>query len=210
MKMAILDSQGLTRRGFLAAAAYLPTLAFSQAADSEEFHPAGFWDQPRYVWMRRPATGEEIKSVYFADGALIQEEYAKISWFMRDVQLERRIAAARSAGIVLPASWAPGIGMGLVLLDILYGVNGWLSHFGLSRALILNSGFRHQVTNAITEGAAKNSSHMRGGAGDIVIPGVNASSVGRYGVWLSAGGVGFYPGKSFTHVDDGRQRVWRG
>ena len=29
-------------------------------------------------------------------------------------------------------------------------------------------------------------------------------------VWLRAGGVGFYPGKGFTHVDDGRLRRWKG
>lgn len=201
---------GMTRRSLLRAATVVPLICAAQRSRAEEFHASDFWDRPRYVWMKRPATGEEIRAVYWADGQLIQEAYTQISWFMRDVQMERRIAALAAAGRRPPPGWFAGIGMSPVLLDILYATNGWLDHFGLSRALILSSGHRHTVTNGATEGAARNSLHVLGRAGDIIIPGVSATSVSRYGVWLSAGGVGFYPSKGFTHVDDGRLRAWRG
>ena len=200
----------LSRRAFLAAAAIVPMMFAGQSATAQEFHASDFWDRPRYVWMRRPATGEEIKTIYWADGNLVQDAYTKISWFMRDVHMERRIAQFAATGRVPPSSWYAAIGMSPVLLDILYATSGWLDHFQLSRALILNSGHRHRVTNNATEGAARNSLHVLGRAADIVIPGVSSTSVARYGVWLSAGGVGFYPSKGFTHVDDGRLRVWRG
>jgi len=200
----------ISRRQFVAAAGAMPLVCASSSAAAQEFHGPGFWDRPRYVWMRRPATGEEIRATYWADGKLIPEQYARISWFMRDVQMQQRIDALRASGRTPPPTWYAGIGMSPVLLDILYAFNGWLDHFQLSRAIILNSGHRHLVTNAGTEGAARNSRHVAGGAGDVVIPGVGATSVARFGVWLSAGGVGFYQNKGFTHVDDGRLRVWRG
>ena len=201
---------GMTRRRLLKAAAVVPALFAARWSEAQEFHVADFWERPRYVWMKRPATGEEIKDIYWANGNLIPEAYNRISWFMRDVKMERRIGLLAALGKMPPAGWFAGIGMSPVLLDILYATNGWLDHFGLSRPLILNSGHRHQVTNNATEGAARNSLHVLGRAGDIVIPGVSATSVSRYGVWLSAGGVGFYPSKGFTHVDDGRLRIWRG
>lgn len=204
------ESAPIGRRSFLAAAAALPLIFAGQSATAQEFHASDFWDRPRYIWMKRPATGEEIRTTYWANGQLVQDAYTKISWFMRDVQMERRLAQYTEAGRPPPAGWFSGIGMSPVLLDILYATNGWLDHFGLSRALVLTSGHRHRVTNSATEGAARNSLHVLGRAGDIIIPGVSATSVSRYGVWLSAGGVGFYPSKGFTHVDDGRLRTWRG
>lgn len=198
------------RRALMRAAAAVPLLCLGQSALAEDFHAQGFWERPRYVWMTRPATGEQIKVTYWADGQLVQDAYARLSWFMRDVRMHGRIAAAQRAGHQVPAGWFAGIGMSLVLLDIIYAVNGWLEYHQLSRPLILTSGFRHRLTNDATEGSARNSRHVVGGAADIVIPGVSATSVARFSAWLSAGGVGFYPGRSFTHVDDGRLRVWRG
>jgi uncharacterized protein YcbK (DUF882 family) len=34
--------------------------------------------------------------------------------------------------------------------------------------------------------------------------------VSRFGVWLQAGGVGWYQKKEFTHIDTGRLRAWKG
>lgn len=200
----------ISRRLFLAASAVVPTMFAAESATAQQFLSSDFWERPRYVWMKRPATGEEIRVVYWADGKLIADAYSKISWFMRDVQMERRLRAMANAGQTVPSNLFSAIGMSPVLLDILYATNGWLEHFKMDRALILNSGHRHRVTNSATEGAALNGRHIYGGAGDIVIPDVSASRVAGYGAWLQAGGVGFYPSKGFTHVDDGRKRYWRG
>lgn len=174
------------------------------------YHPNDFWSQPRTIWMKRPATGEEIKTVYWADGQLIQEEYKRLCWFMRDVRMESRMKQYIAKGQAIPQSLYCAVPMRLVLLDILYATNGWLDYHNISRPLILNSGLRHPITNAGTEGSARNSRHQVGGAGDITIAGVSSGSVSSYGRWLSAGGVGWYPGKSFTHIDDGRLRSWKG
>lgn len=200
-----------SRRSFLSAAAVVPLILTGISSQAQAQHqPQGFWDQPRSIWMKRQATGEEIKAVYWADGNLIQNEYNRICWFMRDLRMEKRIKQYKAQGRPVHSDLYAAIAVSPVLLDILYATGGWLDYYRMSRALLLNSGFRHPITNALTEGAAKNSQHTHGGAGDIVIPGVNSANVSSYGLWLSGGGVGWYPGKSFTHVDSGRLRYWRG
>ncbi|GAB3552143.1 hypothetical protein GCM10027343_37310 [Noviherbaspirillum agri] len=97
----------------------------------------------------------------------------------------------------------------LVTLDIARGVYGWLQGFGMERPLIINSGYRDPRTNA-KEGGVRNSFHTKAQALDLRIEGVSTASVARFGMYLAGGGVGFYPGKSFTHLDSGRVRYWRG
>jgi len=91
-----------SRRAFLLAAAFAPE-AFAQAPVQ------GFWEQPRWVWLHRPATGEEIRTVYWAQGNLIQQEYVRLCWFLRDVRAGKSM-------------W-----MSPVLLDMLYASSSWLA-----------------------------------------------------------------------------------
>ncbi|MDZ4319271.1 MAG: DUF882 domain-containing protein [Phenylobacterium sp.] len=52
--------------------------------------------------------------------------------------------------------------------------------------------------------------HMDGLAMDIRMPGVDLARL-RDAAWrLQAGGVGYYPGSDFVHVDVGRVRRWNG
>jgi uncharacterized protein YcbK (DUF882 family) len=100
--------------------------------------------------------------------------------------------------------------MNPVLLDIVYGVCGWTGYYGIHSPVVLHSGHRNARRNGSIEGAVKDSLHITGDALDIHIPGINALQVARFGVWLGGGGVGWYPGKQFTHLDRGRLRVWKG
>lgn len=200
-----------TRRNFLKAAACLPAILAAQSTwAQEEYHPQGFWEQPRTIWMKRADTREEVFATYWADGRLVDSEYRRLCWLMRDRHMEAAIRSLQARGKPVPASMFTASTISVVLLDILYATNGWLAYHNMSRPLVLNSGFRHQITNSNIEGAALNSRHVRGGAGDIDIPGVNPANVSAYGLWLSGGGIGWYPGKRFTHIDDGRLRFWRG
>jgi uncharacterized protein YcbK (DUF882 family) len=200
------------RRDLLRAAALMPAMLTGMSAWAQEgaYHPQDFWSQPRSIWMKRPATREEIRVTYWADGQLLRDGYFRLCWFMRDVQMQAQIEKMQSLGQPIPRGMVSNAAQSPILLDILYATGGWLEYHGIGRALILNSGFRHPITNGKTEGAAMASHHTRAGAGDIVVPGVDTASVSAYGRWLSGGGVGWYPGKSFTHVDDGRLRFWRG
>lgn len=176
-----------SRRAFLLAATFAPE-AFGRMAGRQQ----GFWESPRWVWLKRPQTGEEVRTYYWAQGELIPDGYKQVCWFLRDAQLGK------------------GMYMSLVLLDMLYATSAWLHHHGIARAIETTSGARFPETNARIESTARNSLHMEGRAHDGRIPGISLQSMQELGLWLGGGGVGYYPGKNFCHWDDGRIRHWKG
>jgi uncharacterized protein YcbK (DUF882 family) len=74
------------------------------------------------------------------------------------------------------------------------------------------SGFRSPSYNSLLSSngrhVAKNSLHLVGKAIDIDMPGIDLRSVRRTAVALQLGGVGFYPGAGFVHIDSGKFRTW--
>jgi uncharacterized protein YcbK (DUF882 family) len=58
-------------------------------------------------------------------------------------------------------------------------------------------------------GVARRSLHMDGRAVDIRLPGVHLAHLNKAAVQLGYGGVGYYPGSGFLHVDTGDVRRWR-
>jgi uncharacterized protein YcbK (DUF882 family) len=177
-----------SRRRFLrASAAAIAAITYPSIGLASDF-----WSQPRELWLHRPATGEMVREVYWADGELVLPGYYRICQLLRDVRLNQAVQ------------------FDLVTLDIARGIYGWLQSFGISKPIIINSGYRHPSTNSGIEGAARHSLHTRAQALDVRIEGISTESVARFGFYLAGGGVGFYPGKNFTHVDRGRVRYWRG
>jgi len=195
-----------------------PEVAFAQAsAAAAGALPSAatrdeFWTRDRSIWVRRTSTGEVIRSTYWSRGQLIQSEYERLCWFARDTTLERLmrensplIGRALNAGQQV-SQWTM---MNPIIFDVHYAITSWLSWFNMARPIEWTSAFRHPITNSITEGAARDSWHMRGGAIDARIPGVPIEQFGRFAEWLGAGGVGVYVNRSFTHTDSGRVRAWR-
>lgn len=74
------------------------------------------------------------------------------------------------------------------------------------------SGYRSPTRNALMRRqgrrVAKDSLHMRGSAADIVIKGVSPAEIRNFAYSLKRGGVGYYGGRSFVHVDSGPLRTW--
>ena len=100
------------------------------------------------------------------------------------------------------------------LLDLLHDLKTVLEdrHPGLDVQYHVISGYRSKESNdgmrAAGGGQAKKSQHIEGKAIDIRIPGVDLAELRNTAWCLQRGGVGYYKGSNFIHVDTGRVRSW--
>jgi uncharacterized protein YcbK (DUF882 family) len=76
------------------------------------------------------------------------------------------------------------------------------------------SGYRSPESNAAmharSRGVAERSLHMDGRAIDVRLVGCNLARLRDAGLALARGGVGYYQGPQFVHLDTGRVRNWVG
>lgn len=143
----------------------------------------------RELWLVRGK--EELRTTYWnVRAGEDRDAYLNICWLLRDVQADRVFVMDRR------------------LLDVLCGIQTWLSRSGLNAPIQVNSGYRTRKTNNKLEAAALDSRHLIGQAADISIAGVSNVKLAGMASVLGRGGTGFYVGKGFVHVDCGDQRIW--
>lgn len=146
---------------------------------------------PRAVSLLNLHTGEALKATFFEDGAYVPDAMAALNHLLRDFR----------TGDVHPM--APG------LLDLVSTLSGALE---TGQTVHVISGYRSPATNAAlhahSDGVAAHSLHMEGMAMDIRIPGVQLAHLRDAALSMQRGGVGYYPGSDFVHVDVGRVRRW--
>lgn len=86
------------------------------------------------------------------------------------------------------------------------------SRLGGNNEIHIISGYRSPSYNSLLSSSgrhvAKQSLHLVGRAIDITFPGVDLHAVKRTAVALQIGGVGYYPGSGFVHIDSGKFRTW--
>lgn len=194
-----------SRRNFIKGAAGLliasPWMAqFATAAQLNSVVPGRGpaipkWPEPnqtRQIWLNRKDTGETVVARYFENGRIRMNDYHVCCKILRDVR----------AGVV--------VNIDIELLDLIFAMQNWLVSWGIDKPIVVTSGYRTPRTNASLEGAARNSLHMQGRAMDLRMPGVPMEYVGRLASIFAVGGVGFYTGSNFTHIDTGNVRYWRG
>lgn len=158
---------------------------------AEEAVAAEFWARPRVLDLYRPATGEHRVVCYWRDGQVDPQGYREACHMLRDVR----------AGVTLAID--------IRLLNVLRGTTGWLeAAYGIRQPYEIHSGARTRATNEATEGAARDSYHLKGMAVDGKIRGIPAEYLGRLIAAYQAGGVGFYISRDFIHQDVGRVRFW--
>lgn len=192
----------LTRRRLLTAAGLLalPSWASANTARSGDSRPreeilSDLLREERSLWVLREIGGkaEELRVTYWtAERGFDRDKYLELCWLLRDVQANR----------VFPIDHD--------LLAVLCGVQAWLGREGRRAPMRVFSGYRSLNTNRETEGAALNSRHLLGKAADIGIEGVSNVKLAGIASILGRGGTGFYPGRSFVHVDTGDERIWIG
>lgn len=136
-------------------------------------------------------TGENFRHVYWANGQYLSEPLTEINTILRDYRTDE----------IVPIDPR--------LLDLLSTIQA--TH-GRDHALHIISGYRSSKTNEFLRknghGVARGSLHMKGKAADLAIPGVRLADLRATAVSLKGGGVGYYPGANFIHVDTGRVRYW--
>lgn len=173
----------LNRRALIGAALTLP-LATPALASS----PA-----PRSLSILNLHTGERLAATYWEAGAYVEDALAGLAKVLRDHRTGETHAMAPR------------------LLDLVANLQAEFS----AKPVQVISGYRSPRTNEALRrsgggGVAKRSLHMDGLAMDIRMPGVDLARL-RDAAWgLQSGGVGYYPGSDFVHVDVGRVRRWNG
>ncbi|PIE45026.1 MAG: Tat pathway signal protein [Gammaproteobacteria bacterium] len=146
----------------------------------------------RLLMMTNPHTGEKIRTIYWTptDG-YIRESLASVSHFMRDFR-QNQVRAVDPA-----------------LLDIVHAIS---LNIGKHRKFEVVSGYRSPKTNRMlarrSRNVAKRSYHMRAKAMDFQVKNISSRSLRRIALALKAGGVGYYPGARYIHVDSGKVRTW--
>jgi len=178
-----LPRRELIRRGLgLAAAATVSAPAGQALASLGPVRKLGFHNLH---------TGESVQAAYWEAGAYVPDALNAVNRVLRDFR----------TGEVHPIEPK--------LLDLLTHLQAKL---GVSRPFQVISGYRSPATNAklhaASNGVATKSLHMQGKAIDIRLSGVELADLRDAALGLQLGGVGFYPGSDFVHVDVGRVRRW--
>lgn len=212
--MSNFEKSPLHRRGILAGALSLASLAFTKNAFSAttaaevalsrmngglttkdlvqidrgaRATTAGLPDT-RGLWLENPHTGETATVLFWVSGLYDNHGYTQVCRIMRDWR-------DNSVAYMDPK-----------LLHLLWAIQ---RGSGFTRPLVINSAYRTQRTNRLlrAEGAAINSLHLERKACDLKLDGISPGKVAEYVHSMEIGGVGYYP--TFTHVDTGRIRSWR-
>lgn len=177
-----LSRRNFLKLGVLAAALPLPALAGPALASAE-----------RRLGFHNLHTGEQAELPYWIEGNYVPEALSEINRILRDHRTGD-VAAIDTR-----------------LLDLLHRVSATV---GAPQPFQVISGYRSPASNLMlaehSSGVAKRSLHMEGKAIDIRLPGVALADLRRAGLALQGGGVGYYPGSNFVHLDVGRVRTWHG
>lgn len=169
----------LSRRRLLAALAAAPVMAHARSSE------------PRVLAFSHLHTGERLEVEYHSAGRYLPDALDAVNRLLRDFR-------TGDVGTMDPA-----------LLDLLHALR---ERTGSRQPYEIISGYRSPATNQMlherSSGVATKSLHMSGQAIDIRVADVPLAGLRQAALSLQRGGVGFYPGSNFVHVDTGRVRAW--
>jgi uncharacterized protein YcbK (DUF882 family) len=152
---------------------------------------SGSTGEPRVLKFFHTHTGKTLQVVYFRQGEYDAQAMAELKVFLAD--------------------WRNGEQHDIdpQLMDILWRIQ---QTTGSGSAWEVISAYRSPETNEMlrsrSNGVARKSQHMLGTAIDVRLRDVELASLRDTARMLKMGGVGYYAGSNFVHVDTGRVRYW--
>ena len=146
----------------------------------------------RTVSLYNINTGELLsRFIYWQDGNYIKEALDEISYLLRDHRNDT----------VKPID--------PLVIDQVFTLGRTFEAF---QPFEIISGYRTEETNqslrSRSRRVAKHSLHIEGRAIDLRLPGVSTKQLRAAALSLRNGGVGYYPKRSFVHIDSGPVRNW--
>ena len=191
----------LSRRTFLAGMGAVATLAVTaiparaSTIQLASLIPAQAKSPDRYLKFFNQNTGESFEGLYRYGDQYIGASLHEINRILRDYHTNEVVE------------------MDPKLLDILFHLNQGIrikGGNGDNKPYEVISAYRCKKTNDAlrSEGAAKNSYHMKGQAIDIRMNQFSTNEIKKIALDLQAGGVGYYPASNFVHIDTGPVRNW--
>ena len=191
----------ITRRRVLAGAAALSGTAVLSGTAALG-GAVGLWPQTvraasdaaaRRIALTNLHTGERLNLEYFRDGSYLPASLAALEVLLRDFRNDQRHAIDPK------------------LMDYLVET---ARQIGVPPAFSVISGYRSPETNERlherSSGVSQRSLHMQGRAIDVRMSGVDCRDLAARAESLQRGGVGYYRGSNFVHLDTGAFRTWRG
>jgi uncharacterized protein YcbK (DUF882 family) len=155
--------------------------------------PARSEDTSKHIALLNLHTGERINIEYFRAGGYVPDAMSAIEAVLRDFRSGDRHAIDPK------------------LMDYLVDV----AHAaGVDPSFSVISGYRSPQTNAhlrdLSTGVAEHSLHMEGRAIDVRVSAIHCADLAARAEDLKRGGVGYYRGSDFVHLDTGKFRTWKG
>jgi uncharacterized protein YcbK (DUF882 family) len=179
----------ISRRNMLVGAALLG----GAAVLSPRFLPGAPRETARRIALSNLHTGERLDIEYFRDGAYAPEALAALEVLLRDFRNDEKHPIDPK------------------LMDYLVDV---AAQIGVPPAYSVISGYRSPQTNEKlherSSGVSQHSLHMQGRAIDVRMSDVDCKDLAAHAESLKRGGVGYYRGSNFVHLDTGAFRTWRG
>lgn len=145
----------------------------------------------RTISLFNTHTRETITVTFYANGKYDENALNKLNLFLRDHRENEAMVMDR------------------MLFTQLWAIS---KAVGTEEPFHIISGYRSPKTNEYlrkkSTGVAKFSLHMLGQAIDFRVPGVSTRKLRDTAQLLEAGGVGYYAGSDFVHIDTGEIRHW--
>lgn len=193
-----MTTQSLERRAFLKTAGKTVVATTAMAATGSDVLAGALTAPPKDVKtlsLFNTHTLETLEVEFSRNGIYDKAALGKLNVLLRDHRENETIAMDRE------------------LFDQMWALQQTLQQkSSADKVFEIISGYRSPVTNnklrMKSSGVAENSYHIKGQAIDLRLRGTKLSQLHQEALALNAGGVGYYPGSDFIHLDTGPVRSW--